>query len=87
MSRCSPAGHKGHTDPSAGPRSPRAPPRAAPSPRVLVSEDRRVGVAALSSWLGRARAASHALPDLVPTAPLHGLSQYAGHPPILYVEA
>ena len=49
ISRCCRAGHEGHTDPSAGPRCPRVPPRVAPGRQVLVPEDRRVGAAALSS--------------------------------------
>ena len=61
ISRCCRAGHEGHTDPSAGPRCPRVPPRVAPGRQVLVPEDRRAGAAALSSWLGRARPASQAL--------------------------
>ena len=41
FSRCCRAGHEGHTDPSAGPRFPRIPPRVAPGRQVLVLEDRR----------------------------------------------
>ena len=67
ISPCYRAGHKGHTDPSAGPRSPRVPPRAAPGRQVLVPEDRRAGAVALSSWLGRARPASQALPNSGPS--------------------
>ena len=62
ISRCCRAGHKGHTDPSAGLRCPRVLPRVAPGRQVLVPKDRRAGAAALSSWLGRARPASQALP-------------------------
>ena len=61
ISRCCRAGHEGHTDPSAGLRCPRVPPRVALGRQVLVPKDRRVGAAALSSWLGRARPASQAL--------------------------
>ena len=68
ISRCCRAGHDGHTGPSAGPRCPRVPPRVAPGCQVLVPEDRRTGVAALSSWLGRARPASQALPSPGPPA-------------------
>ena len=68
ISRCCRVGHEGHTDPSAGPRCPRAPPRVAPGRQVLVPEDRRAGAAALSSWLGRARPASEDLPDSAPPA-------------------
>ena len=62
ISRCCRAGHEGYTDPSAGPRCPRVPPRVAPGRQVLVPEDRCAGAAALSSWLGRAHPASQALP-------------------------
>ena len=68
ISRCCRAGHEGHTNPATGPRYPRAPPRVAPGRQVLVPEDRRPGAAALSSWRGRARPASQALPDLGPPA-------------------
>ena len=43
---------------------------------MLVPEDRRAGAAALSSWLGRARPASQALPNSGP--PRHA---GARHPP------
>ena len=49
ISHCCRVGHEGHTDPSAGPRCPRAPPRFAPQRQVLVPEDRRAGAAAPSS--------------------------------------
>ena len=62
ISRCCRAGHEGHTGSSAGPSCPRAPPRVALGRQVLVPEARRAGAAALSSWLGRARPASQALP-------------------------
>ena len=68
ISRCCWAGHEGHTNPSGGPRCPKAPPRVAPGRQVLVPEDRRAGAAALSSWLGRARPASQALPNSGPPA-------------------
>ena len=68
ISRCCQTGHEGHTDTSAGPRCPRAPPPVAPRRQVLVPEDRRAGAAALSSWLGRARPASQALPNSGPPA-------------------
>ena len=68
ISRCCRAGHKGHADPSAGPRCPRAPPRVALGRQVLVPEDRCAGAAALSSWLGRARPAPQALPASGPLA-------------------
>ena len=62
ISRCCRAGHKGHTNRSAGPRCPRVPPWVAPGRQVLLGEDRRAGAVALSSWLGSARRASQALP-------------------------
>ena len=68
ISRCYRAGHEGHTDPSAGPRCPRVPPRVAPGRQVLVPEDLRAGAAALCSWLSRARPASQALPASGPPA-------------------
>ena len=68
MSRCCRAGHKGHADPSVGPRCPRVLPRVAPGRQVLVPEDRRAGAAVLSSLLGRARPAFQALPALGPPA-------------------
>ena len=69
IGRCCRASHKGHTDPAAGSRCPRAPPRVAPRRQVLVPEDRRAGAAALSSWLGRAHPASQA-PGLGPPGSL-----------------
>ena len=45
-----------------------APSRVAPGHQVLIPEARRAGAAALSSWLGRARPASQALPDSGPPA-------------------
>ena len=69
ISRCCRAGHEGHTDPSAGPRCPRVPPRVAHAhTQVLVPEDRHAGAAALSSWLGRACPASQALAASGPPA-------------------
>ena len=68
ISRCCRAGHAGHTGSSLGPSYPRVPLRVAPGRQVLVPEDQRAGVAALSSWLGRARPASQALPSSGPTA-------------------
>ena len=58
MSRCCRAGHEGHTDPSAGPRCPRAPLWVTLGRQVLLPEHGRAEAAALSSWLGRARPAS-----------------------------
>ena len=58
ISRCSRAGHEGHTGSSTGHSCPRAQPRVAPGREVLLPEARRAGAAALSSWLGRARPAS-----------------------------
>ena len=63
ISRCCRAGHEGHAGSSAGPGCPRVLPRVAPGRQVLVPEARRAGAAALSTWLGRARPASQALPD------------------------
>ena len=87
ISRCCRAGHEWHTDPSAGLRCPRVPPRVAPSRHVLVPEDRRAGAAALSSWIGRARPASQALPASGPPAsrgaPPPPPPQDARHPPLL----
>ena len=62
------AGHEGHGGSAAGPQCPVAPPRVPPGRQVLVPEDRRAGAAALSSWLGRARPASQALPASGPPA-------------------
>ena len=45
-----------------------APSWVAPGRQVLVPEAQRAGAAALSSWLGRARPASQALPDSGPPA-------------------
>ena len=68
ISRCCRAGHEGHAGSSGGSGCPIAPPRVAPGRQVLVPEARRAGAAALSSWLGRARPASRALPDSSPPA-------------------
>ena len=63
ISRCCRAGHEGHAGSSGGPGCPIALPRVAPGRQVLVPEARRTGAAALSSWLGRARPDSQALPS------------------------
>ena len=68
INRCCRVGHTGHTWSSGGSCYPIAPPRVAPGRQVLVPEARRAGAAALSSWLGRARPASQALPDPGPPA-------------------
>ena len=68
IGRCCRAGHVGHTGPSEGSGCPVAPPRGAPGRQVLVPAARRAGAAALSSWLGRARLASQALPNTGPPA-------------------
>ena len=85
ISRCCRAGHEEHTDPSAGPRCPRVPPRVAPGRQVLVLEDRRAGVAALSSWLGWARLASRAPRRLAGACPPP--PQDSGHRPLLCIGA
>ena len=88
ISRCCRAGREGHTDPRAGPRRPRVPPRVAPSCDVLVPEDRRAGAAALSFWLGRARPASprpggwHVPPKTVGARPSSALGPNNSRPPI-----
>ena len=68
ISRCCRAGHQGHGGPSGGSGCPMTPPWVAPGRQVLVPEARGAGAAALSSWLGRARPASQALPDSGPPA-------------------
>ena len=68
ISRCCRAGHEGHTVSLMGPSCPRAPPRVTPGRQVLVPKARHAGAAALSSWLGRARPASQALPSSGPPA-------------------
>ena len=90
MSRGCPAGHKGHTGPRAyGSTLPEGPaPGRAKTPGARPrGPARRSGRAILLAGAGPPGLPRP--PGLGPNgvAPLHGPSQYAGHPPILYVEA
>ena len=73
ISRCCRSGHVGHRGSLGGLSCPVAPPRVAPGRQVLVPEAQRAGAAALSSRLGRASPASHALPDLGPPPRVLGM--------------